>query len=423
MWTFNFLWLCLGVGFGPQVGPFPLSAHYGLYKRGRDPPTNPSRHLKKERSELPLKWLLKEDQRRRPTAASAVAAAARRCAAAAYAAKTAASSCSLCAIPTRLNVPKPPPPPLPSQAAAAQDRCAARSLPITTTTPSLSLPPSCSVTQWVAFPSLPPREFPSSCWRFPLPFTQLSRTTIPTFPVIILPFPHVIYLHPLRGNATSRKCDLAETWNSCPIFPDFDHRPPPCTNSHPISPVIPTSRSPPHRSCQLAIPNFPPRNANPRSIHPPYCSTAIRHLTYRFRFRPPSTVIRPTNHSFPFPRTQHDGGSLPPHSIFYSRRYSHALPDPSALLAWSRIRAGRNPLWKTSRNPSFPLSPPLHNLPVAHTIPSSLLFSIFRTANCHLWSWRMTSIKITSKTSSRSPLPLYGFPCARLSPLIDIQAS
>ena len=31
-------------------GPFPLSTHYGLYKRGRDPPTNPSRHLKKERS-------------------------------------------------------------------------------------------------------------------------------------------------------------------------------------------------------------------------------------------------------------------------------------------------------------------------------------------------------------------------------------
>ena len=57
-------------------GPFPLSAHYGLYKRGRDPPTNPSRHLKKERSPLPLKWLLKEDQGRRPTAASAAVPAA-----------------------------------------------------------------------------------------------------------------------------------------------------------------------------------------------------------------------------------------------------------------------------------------------------------------------------------------------------------
>ena len=76
----------LGVGLWASSGPFPLSAHYGLYKRGRDPPTNPSRHLKKERSELPLKWLLKEDRRRRPTAA-------RRCAAAVPATETAASSC------------------------------------------------------------------------------------------------------------------------------------------------------------------------------------------------------------------------------------------------------------------------------------------------------------------------------------------
>ena len=86
--------------------PFPLSAHYGLYKRGRDPPTNPSRHLKKERSELPLKWLFKEDRRRRPTAASAAAAAAaRRCAAAAPAAETAASSCSLHVLPKRFTDP------------------------------------------------------------------------------------------------------------------------------------------------------------------------------------------------------------------------------------------------------------------------------------------------------------------------------
>ena len=61
-------------------GPFPLSAHYGLYKRGRDPPPpNPSRHLKKGRSLLPLKWLLKEDQGRRPTAAAAAVASGCRC--------------------------------------------------------------------------------------------------------------------------------------------------------------------------------------------------------------------------------------------------------------------------------------------------------------------------------------------------------
>ena len=63
-------------GLWASSGPFPLSAHYGLYKRGRDPPTNPSHHLKKERSALPLKWLLKKDQGRRPTAASATATAA-----------------------------------------------------------------------------------------------------------------------------------------------------------------------------------------------------------------------------------------------------------------------------------------------------------------------------------------------------------
>ena len=80
-------------GLWASSGPFPLSAHYGLYKRGRDPPppTNPSHHLKKERSVLPLKWLLKEDRGRRPTAASAAAALSR--AAAVPAAKTAASPC------------------------------------------------------------------------------------------------------------------------------------------------------------------------------------------------------------------------------------------------------------------------------------------------------------------------------------------
>ena len=77
-------------GLWASSGPFPLSAHYGLYQRGRDPPTNPSRHLKKERSDLPLKWLLKEGRGRSPTAVVA-AAAARICAAAT--ATTAATPC------------------------------------------------------------------------------------------------------------------------------------------------------------------------------------------------------------------------------------------------------------------------------------------------------------------------------------------
>ena len=78
----------LGFGLWASSGPFPLLAHYGLYKRGRDPPTNPSHHLKKERSALPLKWLLKEGRGRSPTAAAAA-----RLRAAAAAATTAATPC------------------------------------------------------------------------------------------------------------------------------------------------------------------------------------------------------------------------------------------------------------------------------------------------------------------------------------------
>ena len=66
-------------GLWASSGPFPLSAHYGLSKRGRDPPTNPSRHLKKERSALPLKWLLKEGRGRSPTATAAATTSATPC--------------------------------------------------------------------------------------------------------------------------------------------------------------------------------------------------------------------------------------------------------------------------------------------------------------------------------------------------------
>ena len=66
------------------------------------PQSSLSRHLKKERSELPLKWPLEEDWGRRPTIA---AAAARRCAAAAPAAETVASSCPNHVLPTRLIIP------------------------------------------------------------------------------------------------------------------------------------------------------------------------------------------------------------------------------------------------------------------------------------------------------------------------------
>ena len=89
LWTFIF-YDYVRCGLWASSGPFPLSAHYGLYKRGRDPPTNPSRHLKKEKSVLHLKWLLKEDQGRRQPAATAAAPLR---ATAVPAAETAASPC------------------------------------------------------------------------------------------------------------------------------------------------------------------------------------------------------------------------------------------------------------------------------------------------------------------------------------------
>ena len=98
----NFYEYVLGVGCGPQVGPFLSRPTMGSIRGEGTPPTNPSRHLKKERSVLPLKWLLKEDQGRRPTAASVAAtAAAQPRAAAVPAAETAASPCLGCVSPSR----------------------------------------------------------------------------------------------------------------------------------------------------------------------------------------------------------------------------------------------------------------------------------------------------------------------------------
>ena len=84
------------------------------------PPINPSRHLKKERILIPLKWLLKEDQGRRPTAASAATAAAPSRAAAVLAAETATSPCLVryssvqpsCRRRRRRQIAAPPSPPI-----------------------------------------------------------------------------------------------------------------------------------------------------------------------------------------------------------------------------------------------------------------------------------------------------------------------
>ena len=129
-------------GLWASSGPFPLSAHYGLYMRGRDPPTNPSRHLKKERSSLPLKWLLKEDQGRRPTAATTAAALLR------AAAVPAASPCRDHVF-LRADIPTPPPQPLPY-------RCATILFPSTDLSAYLHHHRPASITTLPSLPALIP---------------------------------------------------------------------------------------------------------------------------------------------------------------------------------------------------------------------------------------------------------------------------
>ena len=65
---FLFFYDYVRCGLWASSGPFPLSAHYGLYKRGRDPPppTNPSRHLKKKK-EHPSSQVAAQGRARRET--------------------------------------------------------------------------------------------------------------------------------------------------------------------------------------------------------------------------------------------------------------------------------------------------------------------------------------------------------------------
>ena len=58
----------LGFGLWPQVGPFPSQPILGTIREEGTPPTNPSRHLRKESSFLHLEWLLTEGGGRSLTA-------------------------------------------------------------------------------------------------------------------------------------------------------------------------------------------------------------------------------------------------------------------------------------------------------------------------------------------------------------------
>ena len=180
-------------GLWASSGPFPLSAHYGLYKRGRDAPTNPSRHLKKERSPLPLKWLLKEDQGRRPTAASAAAAQPR--AAAVPAAETAASPCFGHVLPTQSTIRLRcrrlrPPPPLPGSCAT---------IPSSTDIPH---PRLATIRAARNFPADFPATNLSHSYVPSIPRSNASpeRPIIPQLPLLLLlpsvnPFPSLLPVH------------------------------------------------------------------------------------------------------------------------------------------------------------------------------------------------------------------------------------
>ena len=185
----------LGFGLWASSGPFPLSAHYGLYKRGRDPPTNSSRHLKKQRTILHLKWLLKEEQGGRPTAATAAAPPR---AAAVPAAVSAASPClvrwfSSCSLPAAAAVaaasgrrcrrrrqiaaptPPSPSPAIPSFSSGEISSLSGKLLHLPAASPSLSPFP-----RWTTFRSgfSPLRSFQ----RYSSPATLHRRRSLPSRP-------------------------------------------------------------------------------------------------------------------------------------------------------------------------------------------------------------------------------------------------
>ena len=262
-------------GLWASSGPFLLSAHYGLYKRGRDPPTNLGRHLKKERSELPLKWLLKEDQRRRPTAASAAAApAARRCAAA----ETAASSCSPHVLPTPLTDPSrrrrrsgslcchdssPAPPSSPRH---PHQHCHPSLLSLTISTPRACDFP---LPRFLTLPSKnPPLPTPPHCHpSFPV------NPRFPALPIFPFPLPPRVHFCQLLAIHPSRSSISAEI-----------------TNVHPPLPSDSSSRSPERvllsllpaeiqaRACRISncTPTFPQN-----SVATPHSSTESRRRIHR----------------------------------------------------------------------------------------------------------------------------------------------
>ena len=241
-------------------GPFPLSAHYRLYKRGRDPPTNPSRHLKNQRSELPLKWRLEEDRGRRPTAASASQSRA----VVGPVAKTAASPCPDHGI---LSL---PPPPL--------SCCHCR--PCAATTAALEPPPlpPCAATATLSLSlSTPVHGFPFH-QRIPSPSPSPPPSSRDTLSNSISPSSKFLPIHPFsihtsrmrsRSSFSPTTIHFLRAFPYTPRFPHFpinflslQPHPLPSHNPHILSPrSLPAIRSKTiYPSPTFVIPNPSPRS-------------------------------------------------------------------------------------------------------------------------------------------------------------------
>ena len=263
----------LGVGLWASSGPFPLSAHYGLYKRGRDPPTNPSRHLKKERSDLPLKWLLKEGRGRSPTAAAATTAATPCPGHGFFTIVIATPLSSSRRRRRRLRTAAPPsslvpPPPAGHPPPSSSSHLHLHLRPSPASPPARSPPSAASSSTFPSHPlpsPVPPLDH-LPFWIFPSTILPTRLLTCGSASQTILPTP--------ASNFRSTACPSPESHRlNFPVqLPNPVTFPPPHSQIHLRS-------LPCHRDHALLLPQFrlsPSRN--PRFLLPPTCSRFSLHL-------------------------------------------------------------------------------------------------------------------------------------------------
>ena len=308
-----------GCGLWASSGPFPLLARQGLYKRGRDPPTNPSRHLKKERVSLHLKWLLKEGQGGEPTAA------------------TAAATAAAPVVPPPCPPPRPPPSPaLPTVHLRAAFQ------------PPPPLPPPQAAVATATARSLH-HHLPSSSTDHPLHLPlhlhlHLRRISQPPLPIISLPTPPFI-LHGPSSPISSSTIISGEPPNRRPHSSSFPRFPLPSTSRIP-----PPSRFP---SAAFAS-RCRRRHAPPQTPPPPRSPPATSSATFRAAVRSPpdspqSSEPAPSRGLPPLPSSS----DPPPGEPSFTPGSSPRPPSPRAattVTGETLGRSGRFPLSRLSGN-------------------------------------------------------------------------